>query len=151
MKLDDFSLLTKEKACHFIMQTSTKEKDLLILLYHNSSASTFMRLYKESPTSLNQVEYFEIAVNVGKEYYHFEDLYCVITTSSIFCVYDQIKKYFSLWTYTTDSLTIDLVQLSTLPLVDLDYQKEKRALAFGNEKPPTSTFGFSILKCVHLP
>ena len=37
MKLDGFSLLTKEKQCHFIMQTSTKEKDLLILLYHNNS------------------------------------------------------------------------------------------------------------------
>ena len=144
MKLDGFSLLTKEKQCHFIMQTSTKEKDLLILLYHNNSASTFMRLYKESPTSLNQVEYFEIAVNEGKEYYHFEDLYCVITTSSIFCVYDQIKKYFRLWTYTTDSLTIDLVQLSTLPLVDLDYQKEKRAYRFN----VVAIDSYNVLVCI---
>ena len=145
INLNNGKLLTKAKTCHFIMQTSTKEKDLMIVLYHNSLPSTFLRLYQESPTDLDQVEYLEIVVKEKGDLYHFEDLYCVITTSSIFCVYDQNKKYFSLWTYTTDTLTINLVQSSTLPLVDLDYKKETKAKRFNVVAIDSS----NVLVCIY--
>ena len=145
IKLEDFSVLTKESYCHLNIQTSTNEKDLIIVVYHNAisgSHSTYLRIYKESTTVMNQIDYFDIKVH--QDVYSFFEFSCVITTSAIFCVYNLEKKYFSLWTYTTDPLEITLVQSSSLPLVDLDYKEGTTAEGF----KVVSIDSLNILVCI---